>query len=144
VLLQAPGPRLPAENRPQEIAEWFKYDRCKALFVIGRAWLPKLSTEWWSWWKLMQPEGRVAPDGSLLQPAEKLDWDCLRVSGKNGLLSAVMILRCWGLCVAEDPVDSPERLDWASAVVEACWAFKTMLQTPVDRHSQSPLPSPKR
>lgn len=58
-----------------------------------------------------------------------MDWELIKVSGKNGILSVVTTLFCWGVCV-EDAPDSLEHIDWSSAVADVAWAFEKMLRAP--------------
>lgn len=51
------------------------------------------STDWWAWWKAINPGWRLK-DGALLQEGAG-SWDVLRNPGQNGLLNVVVCLKWW-------------------------------------------------
>lgn len=92
----------------------------------------------------MQPEDRITKDDDLTRPAQTLDWDRLRVPGKNGVLSVVTTVRCWGVSVLSDSPGSKERVDWDTAVGDVSWALEQMLRTPEQWDDDEPAPTSAR
>lgn len=87
----------------------------------------------------MQPRGRVGDDNSLCQPQQDLDWEGIRVPGKNGILSIVATLACWGVCVKNDSMEPSQHLEWTTAVADVGWALEEMVRTqPINDDGEEP------
>ncbi|KAI0054991.1 hypothetical protein BV25DRAFT_1784505, partial [Artomyces pyxidatus] len=111
--------------RPAFVSDWIRYARPWS----GDLWATPFdfnasSDEWWAWWASLQPDGRSRDGaGVFSQDAENLEWDRVRVGGKNGVLSVMAALTWWGRAASrsEDPAHLAE---WTRAAVEASWAME--------------------
>lgn len=94
----------------------------------------------------MQPSGRVSEEGKLIQPVEALEWDAVRISGKNGFLLVVTLLGCWGKCIAKDPPCSAEYSDWVAAIRDVSWVLEHIIRSSKEGSdaSESAPPTPAK
>lgn len=88
-----PSGLLPCDGRPTAVGEWISRGR-------SPTWRPKIADSkrygdaHEAWWTSLQPDWRVLDDG-VLGAVDAGDWECLMMSGSNGLLSVVASLFFW-------------------------------------------------
>ena len=97
---QTDGDNYPSKGslKPVEISYWQKVHhpwKDQPLQDNNLAWF---STEWWAWWRSLQPVARIptGPNDNLLAPSSRMDWDALRKPGRNGFLLIMLSLAWWG------------------------------------------------
>ncbi|KAJ7061120.1 hypothetical protein C8F01DRAFT_987534, partial [Mycena amicta] len=123
---------LSAVGRPKQVQQWIRATR------IANPAMTKLhkryETEFWTWWKVLQPAWRKArtdwPEMAALQSGgDGQDWGNLEVPGKNGLVSVVAGLYWWG----QDGLEASSfSAGWTSAVKDITWALEKMTTTSVE------------
>ncbi|KAJ7575799.1 hypothetical protein C8J56DRAFT_801068 [Mycena floridula] len=109
-----------ARVRPAEVEWWTKRKRLptpeiKDVTAFGR--------KWWDWWIHVNTDWRTRSDNRRLVQEGEGSWDCLTISGVNGLLSALMCLRWWFLADVKTGSDD----SWTEAVAEMTWVLEAML-----------------
>ncbi|KAJ8509187.1 hypothetical protein ONZ45_g8617 [Pleurotus djamor] len=138
-----PGPQssLSAEKRPGEIQWWIHRGRRQPVVISN---VDTFSTEWWSWWKSMQPEWREVHDvdGSLTVKNRVFDlaisevpdaWSTMDKHGANGFLSVVASLGWWGSHLAKMyprwncwTMADPHGHCWDDAAVDVIWVMQRL------------------
>ncbi len=93
--------RLGAQHRPRVIADWIQRAR-PATFRPEIKDEQEFSTAFSAWWQNLQPEWRPAKNINDSQEAE--DWDAIRCSGVNGLVSVVAALFFWEVLYRVGPL----------------------------------------
>lgn len=113
------GPSLPTSHRPTAVSSWIQRTR-RPNFRPDLDNLRAFEDSFWSWWKTLQPEWRSDDDSGMLKRPKGGDWDVLRISGQNGLLSVIAALCFWGMAAAGSSADV-ER--WSAAVTDVHYAL---------------------
>ncbi|KAJ7724196.1 hypothetical protein B0H16DRAFT_1247244, partial [Mycena metata] len=103
---------FPATGRPEEVKNWVKCAR-KGTPTMKKP--EEFASAWEGWWKAINPEWRVAADGTLKQSGEG-EWSTMEVPGVNGFLSVLMCLRWW----KEGGVNG----DWTACVADVTWVLE--------------------
>ncbi|KIM86480.1 hypothetical protein PILCRDRAFT_4959 [Piloderma croceum F 1598] len=81
------GLAYPLKGKPIEISYWQKLHRPWKDQGLRARTLGKFETDWWSWWKSLQPDAQEANTTEHMLPSHiDMDWSTLRASGQNGLL----------------------------------------------------------
>ncbi|KAI0057945.1 hypothetical protein BV25DRAFT_1764714, partial [Artomyces pyxidatus] len=123
-LVSCYGPFLTAKDRPAFVSDWIKYARPWG----GELWSTPFDFkvfpgEWWAWWAHLQPDGRSRnAAGVFSQDVEGLEWDRLRIGGRNGVLSVMAGLAWWGRAASRSQ-DPAHLAEWMRAAAEASWAM---------------------
>lgn len=125
-------------SRPTELTDWIAY---------ARPWndrqpkkihdLAMFENRFKQWWSEVQPEGRRKDNlGRFVQEDEPgVDWDEIRLSGKNGLWMVVAGLCFWGQALGSDEA----RLfctAWWDCTSDVSWVLNELIRT-----FSSPSPS---
>ncbi|EIM80059.1 uncharacterized protein STEHIDRAFT_29793, partial [Stereum hirsutum FP-91666 SS1] len=126
------GPEgLEKGSRPTELTDWI---------ACARPWtdrqpkkirdLATFENHFREWWSEVQPEGRMKDDlGRFVQVDEPgVDWDDIRLSGKNGLWMVVAGLCFWGQALGSDEA----RLfcpPWFDCVSDVSWVLNELIRT---------------
>ncbi|KIM78650.1 hypothetical protein PILCRDRAFT_11106 [Piloderma croceum F 1598] len=94
------GQGYPTNNKPLEISYWQKNHQSWKDQGLHKKSLAVFETEWWCWWKLLQPESRGANHAEYMNvPTVNMDWAKLCAPGQNGFLLVMVSLAWWGtLC----------------------------------------------
>ncbi len=74
------------------------------------------------WWQSLQPEWRRVDTAKKSKQPEG-DWDCIRQSGPNGLLSVVAALFFWGGAVQ----NTSARTAWLEALTDVSYVLEQLL-----------------
>ncbi|KAE9383732.1 hypothetical protein BT96DRAFT_791675, partial [Gymnopus androsaceus JB14] len=87
--------RLPTTGRPKEVGKWISYAQSATFRPVVS--LPRFADEFAEWWRSMQPEGRKAIDDTFISMSKPVitDWETVKISGLNGLVSVVAALAWW-------------------------------------------------
>lgn len=114
--------RIPSKVRPEEIAWWIK--RHKQASSVPKVKVAEFATEWYGWWRAMQPAWRRVDEEQSLSrniPSTE-EWDTLARGGSNGLFLVVMALSWWlqGFTSTE-PTD-----EFWSAVSDVVWVLEAI------------------
>ncbi|TFK46715.1 hypothetical protein OE88DRAFT_1613105, partial [Heliocybe sulcata] len=97
----------PAPHRPAIIGNWknnaksWSHGRSPWNAMATNAYpFDATISNWWTWWKNLQPDGRsegvtyLPPEGDDLS---QLDWAPLARAGSNGFIEVMVVLVWWGL-----------------------------------------------
>lgn len=113
-------PWLSSSGRPEVVGQWIKRGR-------STTWRPdagtcdKFESEFNTWWRSLQPSWRIG-DGAGLRRDDGQDWDVLRCSGVNGVLSAIAGLFFW----AHNSFDGAPTPVWDAAVADVLYAVEML------------------
>lgn len=125
------GPEaLEKGSRPQELTEWINSARPWNDNQMKRIKdLERYAARFKTWWGEIQPEGRsTTEDGDFMQKEDSdLDWEDIRVTGKNGLWTAVAGLCFWGQALG--PEGRMLCNDWYNCVTDLSWVLHELLWT---------------
>lgn len=114
--------KLGCRHRPPIISDWIRYAR-KPNFRSEIKNLSNFIREFDAWWRVLQPAWRHDDDTDLLR-RDGEDWECLRCSGVNGLLSVLAALFFWG-CHVRESVTFKSR--WSEALEDVSYAVSKLL-----------------
>lgn len=106
------------------------------------------------WWHFVQPPSRNfdSETGQYRQVHEAdVDWDDIRLSGRNGLWTAIAGLCHWGLCLRSEDARQSCRL-WQYALADIDWVLQELARVPSSeaepasssKPSTTPSSKPKR
>ena len=112
--------RLGAQHRPRAIADWIQRAR-PATFRPEIKDEKEFAAAFSSWWQNLQPEWRRVENNN--GPQEDEDWDAIRCSGVNGLVSVVAALFFWGSAIQ----DRPTQTTWLEAVKDVSYVLHQLL-----------------
>lgn len=112
--------RLGCRRRPRVIAMWIKNAR-NPTFHPDRKDVKAIADDFTAWWQSLQPKWRSANSNKAKQPNG--DWDCIRCSGSNGVLSVVAALFFWGDAVQ----NTPARTTWLEAMEDVSYVLAQLL-----------------
>jgi hypothetical protein len=115
--------RLKAKHRPTVVGDWIQRARSSSWRPITSD-VGTIEEGFRKWWTSLQPEWRVEDSGGLNMAATDGDWDSLRQSGINGVLSVMAGLFFWGLGVCGDGVAHGE---WSRFVEDCILMFNGLL-----------------
>lgn len=107
---QEGGRKLGSRGRPGIVADWIRRARNPNYRPVVN--LNALEDDFQEWWRILQPEWRIA-DGRVDLLRGSGDWDALKCSGQNGLVSVAAALFFWGIAASSDGEAS---IAWTSAV----------------------------
>lgn len=89
------------------------------MFNVSANRLQAFKSEWWLWWKALQPPERLTSGGELLK-SPGLVLEMLDCPGKNGLLSVVATLFSWRRSIEPG---GAEWKDWLTATQDVSWVM---------------------
>lgn len=115
--------RLGTKSRPQTIAKWIQLAR-KPDYRPDIENLAAYEADFKAWWISLQPPWRCR-DGVDWPLKGSGDWDILRQSGQNGLLSVVAALFFWGWAARTATNDAEGA--WSLAVDDVLYALTQLL-----------------
>ncbi|KAJ7806503.1 hypothetical protein B0H13DRAFT_1669770, partial [Mycena leptocephala] len=102
------------KGRPKEVAYWVKCARKGSPNIEN---VGAFVADWKGWWKGINPEWRIARDGTLRR-TEEGPWDTMKVPGANGFLSVLVCLKWWK--------DAGGEGDWADSVADVTWVLERL------------------
>ncbi|PBK59516.1 hypothetical protein ARMSODRAFT_857381, partial [Armillaria solidipes] len=121
---------LSPAGRPPDVQNWIRCGR-RAVPHKHMKDLTTTHSNWWSYWKSLQPEWRgignvKGPLGDGHRQGEvRCDWGELDKRGLNGIISVIAGLGFWGL-LSKGGTRRQKDL-WESAVEDAKWVLQKML-----------------
>ncbi|KAF7795563.1 hypothetical protein EIP86_006725 [Pleurotus ostreatoroseus] len=133
---------LQTNDRPEQIGYWMQHLRRDLRKLPQIEDLDEYAQGWWAWWRGMQPDWRLADDGSELARDGTGGWDKLRRPGKNGMLLVLLSLWWWK--------SHPSVADraWLAAVDDVQWVLTALLSRAAQKRAsddeEESRPSAKR
>lgn len=115
--------KLGSRHRPPIVADWIKRAR-KPDFPYEIKNLDKFVNEFNAWWRVLQPAWRLDDVSDLLR-RDGEDWDRLRCSGVNGLVSVLAALFFWGNHAQRGAVVLNSR--WLEALEDVSYAISKLI-----------------
>lgn len=116
-------PWLSSLERPDVVGQWIKQGRC-VTWRPDAGGFENFKSEFNSWWRSLQPTWRVEGGAGLKRDASN-NWDRLRCSGINGVLSAIAALFFW----AHAGFDNAPSPAWDAAVSDVLYALGMLSRT---------------
>ncbi|KIP01463.1 hypothetical protein PHLGIDRAFT_40772, partial [Phlebiopsis gigantea 11061_1 CR5-6] len=114
------GPQLPAAQRPEQYAVWFKDGRPHTPRKIKN--FEQFAQELYTWYRSVQPRSR-GPHGVVREkPVSDYDWASFRKPGKNGTFLILAGLAWVGYAV-HDGREPGLRDEWDEVVADVAWAL---------------------
>lgn len=94
---------MPKGARPNEMTEWIGGGRSFKSVKAIRS-IPVFEARFLDWWKNVQPSERAKDqDGwPLAESNVATNWDQVRFTGRNGLVSVLVALFFWGVALGSD------------------------------------------
>ncbi|KAJ8463231.1 hypothetical protein ONZ45_g17656 [Pleurotus djamor] len=132
---------LPSDHRPEEVRWWVKCGRNREVTITD---INVFCSEWWAWWKGMQPVWRnVAESDEQVTATHRVHsknvsehpdaWTELDKPGQNGFLSIVASLGWWAVEVHSANRNRlcwtlvvPQGTEWTSAVYDVIWVMQRL------------------
>ncbi|KAJ6549006.1 hypothetical protein B0H19DRAFT_1265778 [Mycena capillaripes] len=126
------------QGRPRQVSGWVARGRKWGLppalgGLLGRRAATGMASElwvgsWWTWWRSLQPEERVALDNGDLSRPETADWSKVaKMYGNNGLMLIMAALAWWGEVVQKR--EEEEQEEWRMAVRDVTWVLEELLKS---------------
>lgn len=103
------GGKLAAKGRPKCVGYWISVARPNRLIDLDTS-FKDFEMVFWKWWRSLQPQFRTEglAEGQemvrKLPPTEEREWEALRATGTNGLVSVLAALAFWGRPVLSLPM----------------------------------------
>jgi hypothetical protein len=87
-----------------------------------------LKSEFWVWWRSLQPTERLREDGGFERQGD-FEWGGMRDhAGRNGIVQVMLVLMWWGCALKFGDAEAAERvLDWELAVDKVRWTLRNMV-----------------
>ena len=116
--------RLGAQSRPQAVTDWIRRARLNTYSPQINS-VAVFAKEFNTWWASLQPTWRTERGRGVLR-RDGEDWECLRCSGINGLLSVLAALFFWGCAVQKSKAATKSA--WLRAVDDVSYSMTQLLK----------------
>ncbi len=116
--------RLGAQSRPQAVTDWIRRARLNTYNPQINS-VATFAKEFNAWWASLQPAWRTDGGRGVLR-RDGEDWECLRCSGINGLLSVLAALFFWGCAVQKSKAATKSA--WLRALDDVSYSITQLLE----------------
>lgn len=112
--------KLGTRRRPRAVADWIQRARTPT-FRPEITDFDEFAADFTAWWQSVQPEWRRSGNGEASR--DDGDWEDIRRSGVNGLVSVVAALFFWGNAIQP----AGDRVKWVEALGDVTYVFEHLI-----------------